>query len=143
MPFLVYRELVERCLIFEFGGTYIRNFENLQSSETFYDQKPEESVVISATSPASAKSARSSFSSRFDYSDSVQTREDYMSPQVVSHVAPPKSAGFFEEYEINGGDFQKKPITSSSKVQVSSFNFTLISFGLKKDLTRFFCTHPL
>lgn len=78
------------------------------------------------TSPASAKSARSSFSSRFDYMDSVQTREEYMSPQVVSHVAPPKSTGFFEEeLEMNGGGFQKKPIRSSSKVQVSSFFYLL------------------
>lgn len=97
-------------------------FGNFQSSETLYDQKPEESVVIPATSPSSAKSARSSFSSRFDYADSVQNREDYMSPQVVSHVAPPKSTGFFEEeLEMNngGGRFQKKPITSSSKVHDS------------------------
>jgi len=96
----------------------------LQSSGTLYDQKPEESVIIQATSPVSAKSARSSFSSRFDYADNVQNREDYMSPQVVSHVAPPKSSGFFEEeLEMNGGRFQKKPITSSSKLQVS---FTLL-----------------
>ncbi|KAG7569230.1 Arf GTPase activating protein [Arabidopsis thaliana x Arabidopsis arenosa] len=100
------------------GGLGARKLTT-KSSETLYDQKPEESVVIQATSPASAKSARSSFSSRFDYADNVQNREDYMIPQVVSHVAPPKSSGFFEEeLEMNGGRFQKKPITSSSKVQI-------------------------
>ncbi|CAE6030426.1 unnamed protein product [Arabidopsis arenosa] len=100
------------------GGLGARKLTT-KSSETLYDQKPEESIVIQATSPASAKSARSSFSSRFDYADSVQNREDYMSPQVVGHVAPPKSSGFFEEeLEMNGGRYQKKPITSSSKVQI-------------------------
>ncbi|CAH8264789.1 unnamed protein product [Arabidopsis lyrata] len=100
------------------GGLGARKLTT-KSSETLYDQKPEESLVIQVTSPASAKSARSSFSSRFDYADSVQNREDYMSPQVVSHVAPPKSSGFFEEeLEMNGGRFQKKPVTSSSKVQI-------------------------
>ena len=94
-----------------------------KSSETLFDQKPEESVVIAATysanSSPSAKSARSSFSTRFDYADSVQTKEQYMSsgPQVFGHVAPPKSTGFFEEFEMNGGGvFQKKPITSSSRI---------------------------
>lgn len=88
----------------------------MQSSETLYDQKPEESVVVTATSPSSA---RSSFSSRFDYVDSVQARDQYLSSstQVVGHVAPPKSTGFFEEFDMYGGEFQKKPITTSSKVQ--------------------------
>ncbi|XP_019102466.1 PREDICTED: ADP-ribosylation factor GTPase-activating protein AGD10-like [Camelina sativa] len=101
------------------GGLGARKLTT-KSSETLYDQKPEESVVIpTVTSPVSAKSARSSFASRFDYVDNVQNREDYMSPQVVSHVAPPKSTGFFEEeLEMNGGGFQKKPIRSSSKVQI-------------------------
>ncbi|CAD5320414.1 unnamed protein product [Arabidopsis thaliana] len=100
------------------GGLGARKLTT-KSSGTLYDQKPEESVIIQATSPVSAKSARSSFSSRFDYADNVQNREDYMSPQVVSHVAPPKSSGFFEEeLEMNGGRFQKKPITSSSKLQI-------------------------
>ncbi|XP_019101309.1 PREDICTED: ADP-ribosylation factor GTPase-activating protein AGD10-like isoform X1 [Camelina sativa] len=101
------------------GGLGARKLTT-KSSETLYDQKPEESVVIpTVTSPVSAKSARSSFASRFDYVDNVQNREDYMSPQVVSHVAPPKSTGFFEEeLEMNGGSFQKKPIRSSSKVQI-------------------------
>ncbi|KAL0740487.1 hypothetical protein Bca4012_082000 [Brassica carinata] len=100
------------------GGLGARKLTT-KSSETLYDQKPEESVVILATysdnSPPSAKSARSSFSSRFDYADGVQTREQYMSngPQVFGHVAPPKSTGFFEEFEMNGGGvFQKKPITT-------------------------------
>ncbi|KAJ0259765.1 ADP-ribosylation factor GTPase-activating protein AGD10 [Hirschfeldia incana] len=92
-----------------------------KSSETLYDQKPEETVVVIAAtySPNSSPSARSSFSSRFDYADGVQTREQYMNsgPQVFGHVAPPKSTGFFEEFEMNGGGvFQKKPITSSSRI---------------------------
>nr|VDD14870.1 unnamed protein product [Brassica rapa] len=98
------------------GGLGARKLTT-KSSETLYDQKPEESVVVqaaysSANSSPSAKSARSSFSSRFDYADGVQTREQYMSngPQVFGHVAPPKSTGFFEEFEMNG--FQKKPITT-------------------------------
>ncbi|CAH2059303.1 unnamed protein product, partial [Thlaspi arvense] len=102
------------------GGLGARKLTS-KSSGTLYDQKPEEAVVIPATSPSngtpSAKSARSSFSSRFDYADGVQMSS---SPQVFGHVAPPKSSGFFEEYEVNGGGFQKKPITSSSKVQMSS-----------------------
>ncbi|CAH8300031.1 unnamed protein product [Eruca vesicaria subsp. sativa] len=105
------------------GGLGARKLTT-KSSETLYDQKPEESVVvISATysdnSSPSAKSARSSFSSRFDYTDGVQTRELYTSngPQVFGHVAPPRSTGFFEEFEMNGGGFQKKPITSSSRIQ--------------------------
>ncbi|EOA28854.1 hypothetical protein CARUB_v10025098mg [Capsella rubella] len=100
------------------GGLGARKLTT-KSSETLYDQKPEETVAMSVTSPASAKSARSSFASRFDYVDNVQNREEYMSPQVVSHVAPPKSTGFFEEeLEMNGGGFQKKPIRTSSKVQI-------------------------
>ncbi|CAA7024833.1 unnamed protein product [Microthlaspi erraticum] len=85
-----------------------------KSSETLYDQKPEEVLVVTATSPSSA---RSSFSSRFDYVDSVQTRELSNSPKVFGHVAPPRSTGFFDEFDMYGGDFQKKPTTSSSKVQ--------------------------
>ncbi|CAN8287478.1 unnamed protein product [Cochlearia groenlandica] len=105
------------------GGLGARKLTT-KSSETLYDQKPEEAVVIPVTSPTnsttSVKSARSSFSSRFDYTDNVQTRDQYMNNniQVSGHVAPPKSTGFFEEFEMNGGGFQKKPITSSSKAQI-------------------------
>ncbi|KAL1200462.1 ADP-ribosylation factor GTPase-activating protein AGD10 [Cardamine amara subsp. amara] len=116
------------------GGLGARKL-TIKSSENFYDQKPEESVVIQTTSPASAKSARSSFSSRFDYSDSVQTREDYMSPQVVSHVAPPKSASFFDEYEMNGVGFQKKPFTSSSKVQIQETDEARKKFSNAKSIS--------
>ncbi|ESQ52133.1 hypothetical protein EUTSA_v10016748mg [Eutrema salsugineum] len=122
------------------GGLGARKLTT-KSSETLYDQKPEESVVIPVTSPAnstlSAKSARSSsFSSGFDYFDSVQTRDQYMSsPQVVGHVAPPKSTGFFEEFEMNGGGFQNKPITSSSKVQVQETDEARKKFSNAKSIS--------
>ncbi|KAJ0052476.1 hypothetical protein Pint_03438 [Pistacia integerrima] len=87
-----------------------------KTSESLYDQKPEEPSVPVATSTSNTPPAGSSFASRFEYVENVQSAElSSGGPQVLSHVAPPKSTSFFADYGMDNG-FQKK--ASSSKVQI-------------------------
>lgn len=91
----------------------------MQPSENLYDQKPEE-PTIPVSSPTTAKSpaAGSSFASRFEYVEIVQSSDVNSSgSHVVGHVAPPKATGFFAEFGMDGG-FSQKASSSSSKVQV-------------------------
>ncbi|KAJ0052471.1 hypothetical protein Pint_03437 [Pistacia integerrima] len=89
----------------------------MQTSESVYDQKPEEPSVPVPTSTSNTPPAGSSFASRFEYVENVQSAElSSGGPQVLSYVAPPKSTSFFADYGMDNG-FQKK--ASSSKVQVS------------------------
>ena len=91
----------------------------MQSSESLYDQKPEEPVVPVVSSTSSTSSVGPSYTSRFEYVENVQSTEmSSGDPQVLSHVAPPKASSFFSDYGMDNG-FQKK---SSSKVQVSILN---------------------
>lgn len=95
----------------------------MQPKENLYDQKPEEPVpVIPAASStkitsSSSSAAGSSFASRFEYFDEEQQSGGQSGTRVLSHVAPPKSSNFFNEYGMDTA-FPKKSSSSSSKVQV-------------------------
>lgn len=105
----------------------------MQTSESLYDQKPEEPVVQVSTSATGVSSSSSSsaasatpHTSRFEYVDSSQTVETGPGGvNTLSHVAPPKSSSFFADYGMESG-FSKK--TTSSKVQVSNI---VLEFRLK------------
>ncbi|XP_039045940.1 probable ADP-ribosylation factor GTPase-activating protein AGD9 [Hibiscus syriacus] len=87
-------------------------------SENLYEQKPEEPVALVASSTNGVAPIGSSFPSRFEYVDNVQSNEsNHGGPQVLNHVAPPKSSSFFAEFGMDSG-FQKKSSSNSSKVQI-------------------------
>ncbi|KAK4389920.1 putative ADP-ribosylation factor GTPase-activating protein AGD8 [Sesamum angolense] len=92
-----------------------------KSSESFYDQKPEEppvQVSSANSSISSAPAVGSSFASRFEYTENGQpTDTSSGGARVVTHVSPPKASDFFAEYGMDSG-FPKKSSSSSSKVQV-------------------------
>jgi len=79
--------------------------------------------VIPAASPTNDTSAAgSSFASRFEYFDDEQSGGQ-SGTRVLSHVAPPKSSNFFNEFGMDSA-FPKKSSSSSSKAQVKkSFIF--------------------
>lgn len=96
------------------GGLGARKLTT-KSSESLYDQKPEEPVVPVVSASSNTSSVGPSFTSRFEYVENVQSTEmSSGGPQVLSHVAAPKSSSFFADYGMDNG-FQKK---SSSKVQI-------------------------
>lgn len=94
----------------------------MQPSENLYDQKPEEPIVpVSSSTATKTPATGSSFASRFEYVENVQSSDVNSSgSHVVSHVAPPKASGFFAEFGMDGG-FPKKASSSSSKVQVRHY----------------------
>ncbi|KAA3454766.1 ADP-ribosylation factor GTPase-activating protein AGD7 [Gossypium australe] len=99
------------------GGLGARKLTN-KHSENLYDQKPEEPVVPVASSSINTAPITSPFPSRFEYVENAQsTKLNSDGPQVLGHVAPPKSSSFFAEFEMDNG-FQKKSSSNSSKVQV-------------------------
>ncbi|XP_039052763.1 probable ADP-ribosylation factor GTPase-activating protein AGD8 isoform X2 [Hibiscus syriacus] len=86
-------------------------------SENLYDQKPEEPVVPVASSSINTAPIGSSFPSRFEYVENARSAElNSDGPQVLNHVAPPKSSSFFAEFGMDSG-FQKKSSSNSLKVQ--------------------------
>jgi len=90
----------------------------MQTSESIYEQKPEETP---APVPSSTNNmpAGPSLTSRFEYVENVQSSElNTGGSSVMSHVSPPKSSSFFADFGMDGG-FPKKSGPSSSKVQVS------------------------
>ncbi|XP_049377157.1 probable ADP-ribosylation factor GTPase-activating protein AGD8 [Solanum stenotomum] len=98
------------------GGLGARKLTK-KTSESLYDQKPEElPVQVSSSNPASnAPTGGSSFTSRFEYTDNVQPSE-MSSGRVLNHVSPPMSSNFFADYGMESG-FKKKS-SNSSKVQI-------------------------
>jgi len=97
------------------GGLGARKLTS-KPSENLYDQKPEE-PVIPVSSTNSIPAAGSSFASRFEYVDNVQSAENSSSgPQMISHVAPPKSTSFFSDFGMDSG-FSKKAGSNSSKIE--------------------------
>ncbi|WMV40547.1 hypothetical protein MTR67_033932 [Solanum verrucosum] len=98
------------------GGLGARKLTK-KTSESLYDQKPEEPPVqVSSSNPASnAPTGGSSFTSRFEYTDNVQPSE-MSSGRVLNHVSPPMSSNFFADYGMESG-FKKKS-SNSSKVQI-------------------------
>ncbi|MBA0651454.1 hypothetical protein Goklo_018778 [Gossypium klotzschianum] len=98
------------------GGLGARKLTN-KHSENLYDQKPEEPVVPVASSSINTAPITSPFPSRFEYVENAQsTKLNSDGPQVLGHVALPKSSSFFAEFEMDNG-FQEKSSSNSSKVQ--------------------------
>ncbi|XP_062146588.1 probable ADP-ribosylation factor GTPase-activating protein AGD8 [Alnus glutinosa] len=97
------------------GGLGARKL-TAKPSENLYDQKPEE-PVIPVSSTNSIPTAGSSFASRFEYVENVQSAENSSSgPQMISHIAPPKSTSFFADFGMDSG-FPKKAGSNSSKIE--------------------------
>lgn len=115
------------------GGLGARKL-NTKTSESLYDQKPEEPVVQVSTSASSIPSATvTPHISRFEYVDSSEAVE--AGPGGVnslSHVAPPKSSSFFAEYGMETG-FSKK--TTSSKVQIQESDEARKKFSNAKSIS--------
>ncbi|MCD7455020.1 GTPase-activating protein 8, partial [Datura stramonium] len=97
------------------GGLGARKLTK-KTSESLYDQKPEEPPVqvSSSNSASNVPTGGSSFTSRFEYTDNVQPPE-MSSGRVLNHVSPPMSSNFFADYGMDSG-FTKKS-SNSSKVQ--------------------------
>lgn len=92
----------------------------MQSSESLYDQKPEEPVIpVPSSNNSTPTTAGSSFASRFEYVEIVQNPETNPNgAHVISHIAPPKSSNFFADFGMDSS-FPKRTSSNSSKVQVS------------------------
>lgn len=77
-------------------------------------------AASSTNNNTSSSSAGSSFASRFEYFDEEQPGGG--GTQVLTHVAPPKSSNFFNEYGMDSA-FTKKSSSGSSKAQVNKVAF--------------------
>ncbi|TYI52325.1 hypothetical protein E1A91_D12G239500v1 [Gossypium mustelinum] len=99
------------------GGLGARKLTS-KPSENLYDQKPEEPVAPVTSSTKNTAPVASSFPSRFEYVENGQSSEfNSGGPQVVSHIAPPKSSSFIAGFGMDRG-FQKNSVSNSPKVQV-------------------------
>lgn len=109
-----------------------------KSSESLYDQKPEEPPVQVSSGNSSTNSAPavgSSFASRFEYTENGQpTDTSSGGARVVTHVSPPKASDFFAEYGMDSG-FPKKSSSSSSKVQVEETDEARKKFSNAKSIS--------
>ena len=101
----------------------------MQTSESLYEQKPEEPPAPVPTSTNNTLAAGSSLTSRFEYVENVQSSEmSSGGAHVINHVAPPKSSSFFADFGMDSG-FPKKSGSNSSRVQVSHMTFNLCLFS--------------
>lgn len=78
-------------------------------------------MIPAASSTNDTSSAGSSFASRFEYFDDEQSGGQ-SGTRVLSHVAPPKSSNFFNEFGMDSA-FPMKSSSSSSKAQVKKVAF--------------------
>ncbi|KAJ8774439.1 hypothetical protein K2173_016885 [Erythroxylum novogranatense] len=116
------------------GGLGARKLTT-KPSEKLYDQKPEEPAPVAPSSSGNTPKAGASFTSRFEYVDSIQSAELISSgPQVISHVSPPKSSSFFAEFGMDSG-FQKKGSSNSSKVQITETDEARKKFSNAKSIS--------
>ncbi|CAN6461064.1 unnamed protein product [Victoria cruziana] len=114
------------------GGLGVRKLTT-KTSESIYDQKPEEPAPVVSSSVKTSTKLGSSFPSRFEYVDSMSSSDDSSGgPQVIGHVAPPKSTGFFAEYGMDNLS-QKK--ATSSKVQIQETNEARQKFSNAKSIS--------
>ncbi|VVB08182.1 unnamed protein product [Arabis nemorensis] len=116
------------------GGLGARKLTT-KPKENLYEQKPEEPVpmIPAASSTNNTSSAGSSFVSRFEYFDEEQSGEQ-SGTRVLSHVAPPKSSNFFNEFGMDSA-FPKKSSSSSSKVQVEETDEARKKFSNAKSIS--------
>ncbi|KAI7740627.1 hypothetical protein M8C21_009397 [Ambrosia artemisiifolia] len=105
-----------------------------KTSESLYDQKPEEPVVqVSTSASGISTSAPVPHTSRFEYVDSSQNVEPGPGGvNTLSHVAPPKSSSFFAEYGMDSG-FSKK--TTASKVEMQETDEARKKFSNAKSIS--------
>ncbi|KAI3453406.1 hypothetical protein Pfo_010069 [Paulownia fortunei] len=118
------------------GGLGARKLTT-KSSESLYDQKPEEPPVqVSSNSlNNSTPAVGSSFTSRFEYTDNAQPTDiNSGDARVISHVSPPKSSNFFAEYSMDSG-FPKKSNSNSLKVQVEETDEARKKFSNAKSIS--------
>ncbi|KAL7594909.1 probable ADP-ribosylation factor GTPase-activating protein AGD8 [Lactuca sativa] len=120
------------------GGLGARKLST-KTSESLYDQKPEEPVVQVSSTSASNNASSSALNmtpqiSRFEYVDSSESVEAGPGgTNKLSHVAPPKSSSFFAEYGMESG-FSKKS-SSSSKVQIQESDEARKKFSNAKSIS--------
>ncbi|CAI9260101.1 unnamed protein product [Lactuca saligna] len=120
------------------GGLGARKLST-KTSESLYDQKPEEPVVQVSSTSASNNASSSALNmtpqiSRFEYVDSSEAVEAGPGgTNKLSHVAPPKSSSFFAEYGMESG-FSKKSSTSS-KVQIQESDEARKKFSNAKSIS--------
>ncbi|GKV10692.1 hypothetical protein SLEP1_g22020 [Rubroshorea leprosula] len=104
-------------------------------NENLYDQKPEEPAIPVASSTNNNSPVGSSFASRFEYVENVQSHElSSGGPQVLGHVAPPKSSSFFADFGMDSG-FHKKTSSNSSKVQIQETDEARKKFSNAKSIS--------
>ncbi|KAF3792965.1 putative ADP-ribosylation factor GTPase-activating protein [Nymphaea thermarum] len=111
------------------GGLGVRKLTT-KTSESIYDQKPEEPAPVVSSSDKPSTKLGSSFPSRFEYVEGMSSDNSSGGPEVIGHVAPPKSTGFFAEYGMDNLS-QKK--ATSSIVQGSTAISSADLFGHQND----------
>lgn len=100
----------------------------MQPNESLYEQKPEEPTPVATSSSDSNTRSASSFPSRFEYVESIQSGGTGPGGgQVINHVAPPKASSFFADFGMDYG-FEKKS-SSTPKVQVNDGAFIRFDFN--------------
>ncbi|CAN1256679.1 Probable ADP-ribosylation factor GTPase-activating protein AGD8 [Linum perenne] len=119
------------------GGLGARKLTT-KSNESLYDQKPEEAPLPVPSSSNSTQKSGGSLASRFEYADYVQPAETISGrSKMPSHVSPPKSSSFFEDFGMESGfpksAFPKKGNSNSSKVQGSAAISSADFFGHDDD----------
>ncbi|EOA12527.1 hypothetical protein CARUB_v10026508mg [Capsella rubella] len=116
------------------GGLGARKLTT-KPQDNLYEQKPEEPVPVipAASITKDTSSAGPSFASRFEYFDDEQSGGQ-SGTRVLSHVAPPKSSNFFNEFGMDSA-FPKKSSSSSSKVQVEETDEARKKFSNAKSIS--------
>ncbi|RAL52117.1 hypothetical protein DM860_014944 [Cuscuta australis] len=117
------------------GGLGARKLTT-KTSESLYDQKPEEPPIqLPSVSASNTPLAGSSFTSRFEYTENVQSvQTNTGGSRVLNHIAPPKASNFFAEYGMDSG-FTKKTTSNSSKVQVEETDEARKKFSNAKSIS--------
>ncbi|XP_038991312.1 probable ADP-ribosylation factor GTPase-activating protein AGD8 [Hibiscus syriacus] len=117
------------------GGLGARKLAS-KSSENIYDQKPQEPVVpVASSTKKPAAPIGSSFPSRFEYVENGQSNElNSGRPQVLSHVAPPKSSSFFSDFGMDSR-VEKKSSSNSPKVQIQETDEARKKFSNVKSIS--------
>ncbi|KAK3029914.1 hypothetical protein RJ639_038537 [Escallonia herrerae] len=115
---------------------HLNMFCPMQTSESLYEQKPEEPPAQVSTSANSTSTVGSSLATRFEYTENnVQPAETVSGgTHVLSHVSPPKSSSFFADYGMDSG-FSKKTSSNSSKVQVQETDEARKKFSNAKSIS--------
>ncbi|KAF5200262.1 Adp-ribosylation factor gtpase-activating protein agd10 [Thalictrum thalictroides] len=114
------------------GGLGVRKLTT-KPNENLYDQKPEEPAPAVTTS-VNPTTSGSSYPSRFEYVENIQTTNTSSVAPVSGHVSAPKSSSFFEDFGMDSG-FQKKPSSSSSKIQIQETDEARKKFSNAKSIS--------